>query len=72
MQRIGNIFHHRDANDFSEGDHHEYVESGLRDVVLIGGAALVLIAELHQHTRPSRRVRRVARLTAPGPVRFSG
>jgi hypothetical protein len=43
MQRIGNIFHHRDTDDFSEGDHHEYVENGLRDIILIGGAASVLI-----------------------------
>lgn len=43
MSHIGDIFHNRDANDFSEGDHQEYVESGFRDIFLIGGAALVLI-----------------------------
>lgn len=44
MQRIGQIFHHRDRDDFGEGDHQEYVESGLRDILLVGGAAIVLIA----------------------------
>jgi hypothetical protein len=44
MQRIGRIFHHRDRDDFAEGDHMEYVESGLRDILLVGGAAAVLIA----------------------------
>ena len=29
--------------DFGEGDHQEYVESGTRDVVLIAGAALLMI-----------------------------
>jgi hypothetical protein len=43
MQRIGNIFHHRPRDDFGEGDHQEYVESGVRDILLIGGAALVLV-----------------------------
>ncbi|HEX2803528.1 MAG TPA: hypothetical protein VHN55_06045 [Sphingomicrobium sp.] len=43
MQRIGNIFHHRDRDDFGEGDHQEYVESGVRDIALIAGAALLLI-----------------------------
>ena len=43
MQRIGSIFRRRKADDFSEGDHQEYVESGLRDIFLIGGAALVLV-----------------------------
>jgi hypothetical protein len=44
MQRIGQIFHHRDPDDFAEGDHMEYVESGVRDILLVGGAAVVLIA----------------------------
>jgi hypothetical protein len=43
MQRIGNMFHHRPRSDFGEGDHQEYVESGIRDVVLVGGAAALLI-----------------------------
>lgn len=43
MQRIGNVFHHRDRDDFADGDHREYVESGVRDIFLIGGAALLLI-----------------------------
>ena len=43
MQRIGSIFHHRPREDFSEGDHQEYVESGIRDIFLIGGAAVVLV-----------------------------
>ncbi|MEO5774563.1 MAG: hypothetical protein ABIQ32_10660 [Sphingomicrobium sp.] len=43
MQRIGDVIHHRDRNDFSEGDHQEYVEPGLRDIVLIAGISLLLI-----------------------------
>lgn len=43
MQRIGDIFHHRARDDFGEGDHQEYVEGGLRDILLIGGAAVVLV-----------------------------
>jgi hypothetical protein len=43
MQRIGAMFHHRSRDDFGEGDHQEYVESGLRDMLLIGGAALLMI-----------------------------
>lgn len=43
MQRIGNMFHHRPRSDFGEGDHQEYVESGIRDIVLVGGAAALLI-----------------------------
>lgn len=43
MQRIGEMFRHRDRDDFGEGDHQEYVESGLRDAFLIGGAALLLV-----------------------------
>lgn len=43
MQRIGEIFHHRSRDDFGEGDHQEYVESGVRDILLIGGAAALLI-----------------------------
>jgi len=43
MQRIGNIFHARPRDDFGEGDHQEYVESGLRDILLIGGAAVLLV-----------------------------
>ena len=39
MQRI----FHRPRDDFGEGDHQEYVESGYRDIFLIGGAALVLV-----------------------------
>jgi hypothetical protein len=42
MQRIGSIFH-RPRDDFGEGDHQEYVESGVRDILLIGGAAVVLV-----------------------------
>jgi hypothetical protein len=34
---------HRDRDDFSEGDHREYVESGMRDIFLIAGAALIFI-----------------------------
>jgi len=37
------ILHHRDRDDFSEGDHQEYVEGGMSDIFLIGGAALVFI-----------------------------
>ena len=43
MQRISNMFHHRARDDFGEGDHQEYVETGLRDVVVIGAAAALLI-----------------------------
>ncbi len=44
MRRIGQIFHHRSRDDFTDGDHQEYVESGIRDILLVGGAAVVLIA----------------------------
>jgi len=44
MQRIGNLFRQRAGEDFSEGDHREYVEPGTRDIFLIGGAAVVLVA----------------------------
>jgi hypothetical protein len=43
MQRIGDIFHARQRDDFSEGDHQEYVKGGLRDIFLIGGAAVILV-----------------------------
>ena len=43
MQRIGDMFHHRTRDDFGEGDHQEYVERGVRDILLIGGAAALLI-----------------------------
>lgn len=43
MQKIGDVIHHRDRDDFSEGDHGEHVESGLRDIVLIGAISLLLI-----------------------------
>ena len=44
MQRIGNMLHFRSRHDeFGDGDHQEYVEHGVRDVLLIGGAAAILI-----------------------------
>jgi hypothetical protein len=43
MKRLGEMLHHRDRDDFSEGDHQEYVQGGFRDVFLIGGAALIMI-----------------------------
>jgi hypothetical protein len=43
MQRIGEMFHHRPRDDFGEGDHQEYVESGIREILLVGGAAALLI-----------------------------
>ncbi len=43
MQRIGNLFHFAQRDEFGEGDHQEYVERGVGDIVLIGGAALLLI-----------------------------
>ena len=43
MQRFGELFHRPDRSEFGEGDHQEYVESGVRDVVLIAGAAIVMI-----------------------------
>jgi len=42
MQRIGDILHRREQDEF-EGDHQEYVESGVRDIVLIAGAAVLMI-----------------------------
>jgi hypothetical protein len=44
MQRIGDLFHRRERDDFGEGDHREYVESGVRDIFLIGGATAILVA----------------------------
>jgi hypothetical protein len=43
MQRIGDIMHLRRRDDFGEGDHQEYVEPGLRDVLLIGGIGIILV-----------------------------
>lgn len=43
MQRFGNLLNHQRRDEFGEGDHQEYVESGTRDIVLIGGATLLLI-----------------------------
>jgi hypothetical protein len=43
MQRIGEMFHRRPRDDFAEGDHQEYVESGIREILLVGGAAALLI-----------------------------
>jgi len=43
MQRIGHMLHFRSHDAFGDGDHQEYVESGVRDVLLIGGAAALLI-----------------------------
>jgi hypothetical protein len=43
MQKIGDMFHRRPRDDFGEGDHQEYVETGLRDILLVGGAAVVLV-----------------------------
>lgn len=43
MQRIGEWVTRRPRDEFAEGDHQEYVEAGTRDVVLIAGAALLLI-----------------------------
>lgn len=44
MQRIADLLHKHPRDDFGEGDHQEYVESGVRDILLIGGAAALLIA----------------------------
>jgi len=43
MQRIGDMLHLREHREFGEGDHQEYVEPGVTDVVLIAGAALLMI-----------------------------
>jgi len=43
MRGIKDMFHHRSRDDFGEGDHQEYVESGVRDILLISGAAVVLV-----------------------------
>lgn len=37
------MFYHHSRDDFAEGDHQEYVEGGLRDLLLISGAAMVLL-----------------------------
>jgi hypothetical protein len=39
MQRI----FHRAEDDFSDGDHQEHVETGYSEILLIGGAAVVLV-----------------------------
>jgi len=44
MQRISSILHIRDRDDFADGDHQEYVESGVRDIFLIGGMSVLFIA----------------------------
>ncbi len=41
--RIGNFVRHHSRDDFGEGDHQEYVESGISEMLLIGGAAIVLV-----------------------------
>jgi hypothetical protein len=41
--QIGRIFHHRSRDDFGEGDHQEYVQGGLRDILLVGGAAVIFV-----------------------------
>jgi hypothetical protein len=43
MRRIGQILHLDARDDFSEGDHQEYVQGGVREMVLIGAAAVLLI-----------------------------
>jgi hypothetical protein len=43
VKHIGPIFYQHPIDDFSEGDHQEYLESGVCDICLIGGAALVLV-----------------------------
>jgi hypothetical protein len=43
MRKFGDVIHFRDRDDFSDPDHREYVESGTRDILLIGGMALLLI-----------------------------
>ena len=43
MRRIGDMLHVQQRDDFGDCDHQEHVESGVRDIVLIAGAALLLI-----------------------------
>ena len=43
MQRIDDFVQRHAHDDFGEGDHREYVEHGSRDIVLIAGAALLLV-----------------------------
>ncbi|HET8534734.1 MAG TPA: hypothetical protein VFL74_04215 [Sphingomicrobium sp.] len=43
MQKIGDIFHYRQRDDFGDGDHQEYVQGGLREILFVGGAAVVLV-----------------------------
>jgi hypothetical protein len=43
MQRLSSLLRPSRDEDFSEGDHREYVESGSGDILLIGGAVLLLV-----------------------------
>jgi hypothetical protein len=43
MLRGTSAAHRPDRDDFSEGDHQEYVERGTWDILLIAGAAILLI-----------------------------
>ena len=39
MQKVGDIIHHRQRDDFRDGDHQEYVKDGMSQIFLVGGAA---------------------------------
>lgn len=43
MGRVKDWTHQSHRDEFSEGDHQEYVETGTRDIILIAGAAVLLI-----------------------------
>lgn len=43
MRRIGDLLHYEQRDDLHDCDHQEHVEPGTRDIVLIAGAALLLI-----------------------------
>lgn len=43
MRRISDMLHYEQRDDFGDCDHQEHVEPGTRDIVLIVGAALLLI-----------------------------
>jgi len=43
MQKIGDVILRRRRDDFRDGDHQEYVEGGMSQIFLVGGAAVVLV-----------------------------
>ena len=43
MQRISELLHNRRLEDYSDADHQEHVERVPGEVLMIGGAALLLL-----------------------------